>query len=299
MHGKPNVRFVRYADDWCVFITRADEQRAAALRDEIRDFLKDSAGLELSAEKTRITHVRDGFDFLGFRLMKETGQRGILVPKIKVGEKAKKNMRLRLSEAIRWRPHQESVALRVIRASQLIRGWREYFRVAHDLSMVASNLDYHAFWSMVKAACRKSDISTAQCLKRYCRNSRFVLGGGNMLERISGAGMKLDYRGPQPYKPGDNVGIADLDDDVGEKLFVLREGKQRRGGRDLRWEHLRKDSPQCAGCGVLVGTETAHGDHIIPARRFASFREAHRLENLQLLCHRCHQEKTNRDKHSQ
>jgi RNA-directed DNA polymerase len=99
--GRPNMRFVRYADDWCVFITRANWRHAATLRDEIRDFLKDATGLELSAEKTSITHVRDGFDFLGFRLSKETGRRGFAVPNVKVGEKAKRNMRDRLSEAIR------------------------------------------------------------------------------------------------------------------------------------------------------------------------------------------------------
>lgn len=294
-HSKANVRFVRYADDWCVFLTRANERYAAALRDKIRDFLKDTAGLELSAEKTRITHVRDGFDFLGFRLAREIGGRGSLVPKIKVGDKAKKNMRLRLSEAIRWRPHQESIALRVIRASHLIRGWREYFRIAHDLSMVASNLDYHAFWSMVKAACRKSDISTAKCLARYCRNSRFVLGDGVVLERISGAGLKLDYRGPKEYVPGDNVGIDEAEN---EGLYVLRESESRRGGQDLRWELLHMGQRHCALCGIEVNSFTSEGDHITSVKRFASFRQAHRPDNFQLLCRNCHQEKTNKERHS-
>ena len=295
-HGRPNVRFVRYADDWCVFITRGTKRLAAALRDDIRDFLKDAAGLELSAEKTHITHVKDGFNFLGFRLCRETGQRGVEVPKIKVGEKAKQSIHLRLDEALRYRPQQESLSLRVQRASMLIRGWREYYRIAHDLSVVASNLDFHAFWATVKAACRKLDLSTAQCLKRYCRESRFVVGEGCVLERISGCGMKLDYRNPEVYVPGKGIYLEDLEF---EDRPPYREAKQRLGGADLRWDALRRDDYCCQRCGVPIAASTACVDHIIPVRRFANFRLAHRLENLQTLCERCHDEKSREDTRSQ
>ena len=87
-HGLPNIRFCRYADDWCVFITRGSRQYAARLENEIRDFLQETCGLELSAEKTRITHVRDGYDFLGFHVSVGVGQSGRLVPKVKLGRKA-------------------------------------------------------------------------------------------------------------------------------------------------------------------------------------------------------------------
>ena len=75
-HNMPNVRFCRYADDWCVFLTRSNRERAERLRDEIRDFLRETCGLELSAEKTRITHVRDGYDFLGFNISLGVGKSG-------------------------------------------------------------------------------------------------------------------------------------------------------------------------------------------------------------------------------
>ncbi len=292
-HGRPNIRFARYADDWCVFITRADKRYAFALREQIRVFLKDTAGLELSAEKTHVTHVRDGFDFLGFRIVKEVGQRGTSVPKIKVSEKAEKRLRLRLSEATRYRPHQESVAMRVQRASHLIRGWREYYRIAHDISRVANTLDYHAFWETVKATCRKFDISTAQCLKQYCRNSRFVVGPDVILERLMGAGVKLDYRGPAEYEPGKGVYIDDFDD---ESAYRFHEKQNRRGGLDLRQKALERDSMRCRACGKKV--EHAHVDHIVPVQEFASFRLAHRLDNLQTLCEKCHKAKTKLEYHN-
>ena len=165
--GRPNVRFARYADDWCVFITRSNKRHAGELREAIRDFLWKECGLRLSAEKTRITHIRDGYDFLGFHLKVGTGRSGQLVPKVRIGQKAQRNIQLRLNEALRYRPSQESVVVRVQRSSAIIRGWSNYFRIAHNFPKVASRLDHESFWIATKAICRKEDLTTAQCLRKY------------------------------------------------------------------------------------------------------------------------------------
>jgi RNA-directed DNA polymerase len=67
-HGLPNFKPVRYADDWCLVIkgSRAD---AEALREEIAEVLS-AMGLRLSPEKTLITHIDDGLDFLGWRIQR-------------------------------------------------------------------------------------------------------------------------------------------------------------------------------------------------------------------------------------
>ncbi|MGC5054966.1 group II intron reverse transcriptase/maturase [Micromonospora sp. DT48] len=67
-HGLPNYRLIRYADDWCLMVkgTRDD---AVALRDEIAEVLL-TMGLRLSPEKTLITHIDEGLDFLGWRIQR-------------------------------------------------------------------------------------------------------------------------------------------------------------------------------------------------------------------------------------
>jgi RNA-directed DNA polymerase len=58
------LRFVRYADDFVVFArTRQEAEEALTLIRELLGTLK----LSLNEEKTRIVHIDDGFDFLGFR----------------------------------------------------------------------------------------------------------------------------------------------------------------------------------------------------------------------------------------
>ena len=59
---------VRFADD---FVVVCQSQRQAELiKQEIAEFLKQQIGLDLSEEKTKITHICKGFDFLGFTLRK-------------------------------------------------------------------------------------------------------------------------------------------------------------------------------------------------------------------------------------
>lgn len=288
--GGQNVRFTRYADDWCVFLTRSNREHALQLREDIRVFLKITCGLELSMEKTHVTHVGDGFDFLGVRLVKEIGKNGIAVPKIKVGDKAIKSVRLRLDEALRYRPTQESVAIRIMRANQLIRGWREYFRVAHNLAAVANKLNHYAFWSAVKMACRKHDITTRQCVKRYCTKGGFRVDEGCRLMQFSGAAMKYQIQRPPEYVPGQGIY---LEDNELEAPHLFKEGT-RMGASDLRRSALYRDEFICRCCGKKVTEDTAQIDHIVPVNSFASFRLAHKLENLQTLCVECHDAKTNR-----
>ena len=61
--GHPSYRMVRYADDFMVLVhgTRA---QAEAIKETAATLLRDQLRLTLSPEKTRITHVDDGFDFL-------------------------------------------------------------------------------------------------------------------------------------------------------------------------------------------------------------------------------------------
>jgi RNA-directed DNA polymerase len=67
--GGAVMRLVRYADDFVVLIvgTRAD---ADALWDEVGAVLA-PMGLRLSVEKTRVIHIDEGFDFLGWHIQRQ------------------------------------------------------------------------------------------------------------------------------------------------------------------------------------------------------------------------------------
>lgn len=62
---------MRYADDF--IITADSEETAKEIMELLRSFLEER-GLELSEEKTLITHIDEGFDFLGWNFRKYNGK---------------------------------------------------------------------------------------------------------------------------------------------------------------------------------------------------------------------------------
>ena len=69
LKGLPTYRLVRYADDFVVLVagTRTDAEK---LRAEVAAVLS-PMGLRLSDEKTRVCHIDEGFDFLGWRIQRQ------------------------------------------------------------------------------------------------------------------------------------------------------------------------------------------------------------------------------------
>jgi RNA-directed DNA polymerase len=72
-HGLPSYRIVRYADDFVVLVHGTREQ-AECLWDRVAATL-DTVGLKLAPDKTKVVHIDEGFDFLGFRIKRDV-QRG-------------------------------------------------------------------------------------------------------------------------------------------------------------------------------------------------------------------------------
>jgi RNA-directed DNA polymerase len=76
-YGRKNIRngqiekitpIVRYADDFVIVCK--SEPEAIKIKSEVANFLQEKIGLTLSEEKTRITHITKGFDFLGLNIRK-------------------------------------------------------------------------------------------------------------------------------------------------------------------------------------------------------------------------------------
>ena len=70
--NEQKVNLVKYADDFIVSGNSREllEQEVKPL---VMEFLRER-GLELSPEKTKIVHIDEGFDFLGFNLRKYKGK---------------------------------------------------------------------------------------------------------------------------------------------------------------------------------------------------------------------------------
>lgn len=126
--GLPNWRLVRYADDFVVLVTgtRADVD---ALQEEIATVLA-TMGLRMSPSKTRVVHMSEGFDFLGFhiRWKRKRGSNRWHVYTF-VGDRPVRSVKAKV-RALTHRTSQQDPAAVVIRLGQILRGWSNYFRHA-------------------------------------------------------------------------------------------------------------------------------------------------------------------------
>ncbi|CAM4424008.1 MAG: hypothetical protein LEGION0403_FIIPPAGN_02193 [Legionella sp.] len=66
--SKNKVCVVRYADDF-IITAHSKKLLELAVKPAIEQFLSEK-GIQFSEEKTKITHIDDGFDFLGFNVRK-------------------------------------------------------------------------------------------------------------------------------------------------------------------------------------------------------------------------------------
>jgi len=76
---KPAVSYCRYADDFVV-VVKGTKAHAEAVRAACKTFLEDRLKLTLNMAKTHVTHVNDGFVFLGHRIIRKRGPRGRMRP---------------------------------------------------------------------------------------------------------------------------------------------------------------------------------------------------------------------------
>src|ERR1700680_1846837 len=131
-------QLTRYADDWVITCKSAAEARAAV--DAARRILK-QLGVELHPQKTRIVHVRDGFEFLGYKIKR--GTRKLSLPESKIRSQARQGALYAYPKEKSIRRFMDQVRQRTKRRiplktkeliaalNPLLRGWGQYHKRAH------------------------------------------------------------------------------------------------------------------------------------------------------------------------
>lgn len=154
------VNMVRYADDF-VITGNTKQILENEVKPMVESFLRER-GLELSLEKTKITHIEDGFDFLGFNIRKFSGK---LLTK-----PAKKNVFDFLRNITTLIKHHKAVTTEVLirKLNARIRGWANYYRHAVS-SDTFSYIDSRIFQAIYKWVERRHPNKNA----KWWRNKYF------------------------------------------------------------------------------------------------------------------------------
>ena len=199
--GQPNYRLVRYADDFLVLVsgTRA---HAEDMRAEVAAVLA-PMGLRLSMTKTRITHIDQGLDFLGWRIQRHR-KRGTdrcyvytypakraltaITAKVKTLCRADVNQPL-------------PVLLRQLNPA--LRGWCAYFQpgVSSATFQYLSHYTWHRVMKWIRRKHRR--LSWKQLRRRYCAGGWWpTTDEGELFDPGKVATTRYRYRGaaiPTPW----------------------------------------------------------------------------------------------------
>jgi len=285
--GLANYVYVRYADDF-VILCNGTRAQAEEMREEIGNFLASKLRLTLSMEKTRITHLNDGFDFLGFTVRREMGRKA-MGTKILISERGMKKHLETIRVATSSGSHEDSVSLKVKALNRIIAGWCRYYQYTGKASTQFARLEYETFWAMVHWLGGKFRLDVPQVITRFQKENSLGEGEAILTKHtaFSTQQYKKRFLKPNPYTTQESIAREELPDESPWPGF-----EERPGWADIKRRAQERDGWTCRLCKKPVTPETCEVDHIIRYSRHKRPVDANRLENIWTLCIDCHRSKT-------
>lgn len=208
--GGAVVRLVRYADDFVVLVA-GPREAADALWAEVSTVLA-PMGLNLSVAKTRVVHIDEGFDFLGWRIQRRcwrgrTGKQAVYT----YPSKKSLNAIIDKVRGLTRRRLHRTLADLLRRLNPVLRGWCGYFW--HGVSSrTFGYLDHYAFWRIVGwLRKRHPGLNLHTLVRRYLPGWQIRDGGIEMFRPEAVPIERYRYRGakiPTPWSSPSTVPAA-------------------------------------------------------------------------------------------
>jgi RNA-directed DNA polymerase len=293
--GKGNFLYVRYADDFVV-LGNGTRAQAREMKEELNIVLN-QLGLKLSEEKTRVTHITDGFTFLGYWITRSVGGRGKMTPKVLIPDSAIKRFQHTVRRIFAPSTTHEATVAKIHAANRLTRGWCQYYRSTSSPADIFGKLSHELIWTMTHWLGKKYKLSAPQVMKRYKRENGKTMTLGTetitlVLPNAYKAKKLLAKSWHNPYTAKEAI--------VREKLLWYESlwigHEDRHGWSDRREEMILLKGTTCYVCGTTLHPSAVEVDHATkPRARFKDITEADRMKHLQPICTSCHRAKTKDD----
>ena len=300
--GYKRVVYVRYADDFLIGVIGSKED-AKQVKTDVGEFIKEQLHLEMSPEKTLITHGNDFARFLGYLVTVSREQnrtrtkngftRRTYVGKVKLYVPKEKWLNRLLSYgALKisydkahgnkevWEPVRRPGLIRLDDIEILnqynaeVRGMYNYYRLANNATVLNAFV-YVMKYSMYKTFAGKYRTSMRKIIRKYCRNKDFTVS----YQTKSGTKSVVFYN--QGVRRNDKVIATENPDIIG------------RTNENRRYTRLtdRLQGHVCEFCGAE--TEDIEIHHIRKLKDLSGKAEWERhmiarKRKTMALCHSCH-----------
>lgn len=275
------LNFVRYADDFII-----TGESPEFLRDKVLPIVKEfltERGLQLSEEKTVITHIEDGFDFLGKNIRKYNGKLLIKPSKTSV-----KSFLEKVRSIIKGNKSTKQETL-IRKLNPVIRGWVNNQRYVVS-SKVFSRVDYEIYkclWQWAKRRHKKKSHKwIAQKYWHHIGSRQWTFSVPYENQSTEGEPLycKLEYAtDTKIIRFKKIVAEANPFDECWTDYFEEREGEKLLNstkGREKLLTIWRRQHRRCPVCRDLITSETGFKVHT-PAGK----------NSLKIMVHKeCHEE---------
>lgn len=283
LKGKRAV--VRYADDFLVFCeTKEDAEKSVEI---LKTWLRER-GLSLSESKTKIVHLNEGFDFLGFNVRHyavtntATGWKLLIKPSQKSVQGIRDKLRL-----LWLKSKSQSVSALIGKLNPIIRGWCNYFRIGVSVETF-KKLDEWMFHREERYAKRMHpNKSDGWRQKRYWgklnldRDDNWVFGDKQTGQYL----LKFQWSAIERHIL--IKGKSSPDDPSLREYWIERDNAQAKELLPSTQKIAYRQEFVCPMCGIsLFNGEELHRHHIVP--RHQGGKDTY--SNLQLVHLFCHQQ---------
>jgi RNA-directed DNA polymerase len=280
---QPKVNVVRYADDFLV--TARSSQILEEIKLAIERFLA-VRGLRLKETKTRIVNVREGFNFLGFRLERvkatlEANRKQRTVFRTLPTKRNEESLIRRIKEQIDKYRNSGTMDDLIININPLLRGWAEYYRISSHSRESFERIGSY-IWKKMWITLRKKHTKRNRewILKTYIHplhNYQWRIGVSTERVIFEIASVVI-YKMP-PLK-------SDLNPYIIANSESIEKRKQNKLAAKFRAEVYRKWKHRCSYCETsLYNDESIELHHLIPRSEGGKYT----LENIAPMHKTCHQ----------
>ena len=287
-HGLGNPILIRYADDW-VLLWNGNKAGAYQLKEEAKNFLEQELKLQLSEPKTLVTHVDDGFTFLGFDIRRYQGRHGKPVVLIRPSAKSVQKLKHKIKTLTQRSTTHEPVWYKVIQINQILRGWTAYYQHV-NASSTFHKLDWWVMNRVFDWARKKHGRPPWRVIlaKYRRRDPKGRINFVTLLENGSPVCLyRMSDRSIRRYRTNWNrptYADAKVTSDIQEETPALLEpvSYPAKEQDQVRLMARRRDDYRCQRCAKTANKLHAH--HIIPQQLGGE----DSLDNLITVCADCH-----------
>jgi RNA-directed DNA polymerase len=145
--GRPVFFPIRYADDFVVLVSGSYED---ALREKemLARYLKNTAKLDLSKDKTHITSMEEGFEFLGHRVRIKWDNRYGYSARIEIPKRKVLDIRHRIKQWTTRRTTVWPLAKLLRKINPNLRGWSNFYRFCAGAKMILCSIDWYVWYRL-------------------------------------------------------------------------------------------------------------------------------------------------------